>query len=202
MDALKQISAAVAGLAGSALAAYVLHGAEAPYGKANSYFAERGGEVSKTHPELVSLTGRDRKAGDTAVKALAALRSREERINLAVQVFLGFWMINGEARGEICERSGVDATPFVEKFQRRHKTQHAKAAAYLEEAGLDEKRLYKSRRDEFMKKLRLQMLYMNGLDAMSLENACILMVKQADVFVGRLDFRQVDPSLNQVLISS
>ncbi len=202
MDALKQISAAVAGLAGSALAAYMLHGAEAPYGKANSYFAERGGEISKTHPELAALLHRDAKTSAASVKALGATKTREERVNLAAQVFLGFWMINGEARGELCEKNGVDFTRFVEKFERRNRRQHEKALAYLEAAGLDEERLYKSRRDNLMQKLRMQMLYVNGIDAMSIEDACYFMLKQADAYVGRLDLQQVDSNLSQILLAN
>lgn len=200
MELFKQIAMGVAGLAGSAIATYMLHGAEGPYGAASKAFAARGGDVVKTYPSLAWITSSEHEA---SIKALSAAKSREEKVNLAVQVFLGFWMVNGEARGDLCRQAGVDFTRFVEKFERRNSRQHAKAAAYLEAAGLSEERLYKNRRADMQKKLRVQMLYMDGgMQALGADDACRKMLVDADKYVAKLDFRVLDPALNQILLGS
>lgn len=119
MELFKQIAMGLAGLAGSAIATSMLHGA----GAANKAFTERGGEVVKTYPSLAWITSSE---NEVSMTALSAAKSREEKVNLAVQVFLGFWMVNGEARSDLCKRAGVDFTRFVEKFERRNSRQHAK----------------------------------------------------------------------------
>jgi hypothetical protein len=200
MEVLKQIGMGVAGIAGSALATYMLHGGEGPYGAAEKYFASRGGAIEKTYPELASLTKGENAA---SIKALSAAKSRDEKLNLAAQVFLGFWMINGDARADLCKRSGVDLSLFVEKFERRNQRQHAKALAYLEAAGLKEERLYKSRRSDLMQKLRMQILYLDGSGtAMSTSSACQLMIVEAEKYLGKLNFSILEPNLNQVLLGS
>jgi hypothetical protein len=200
MELLKQISTAVAGLAGAAAAAYVLSDGSGPYGAADKAFASRGGDVVRTYPELAALT---RSENAASLKALGAAKTREEKLNVAVQVFMGFWMINGEALRDLCRQSGVDMTMYVDKFQRRNARQHEKAAAYLDEAGLNEQRLYKSRRGDMMQKLRINMLYMDGgMQAMATSDACQMMLADTTKYVGKLDFRVLDPAMNQILLGS
>jgi hypothetical protein len=112
---------------------------------------------------------------------------------------MGYYLKNGRARAEVCDRYDVDISAFVRAFEERHADLHDRAVALLADVGED--RIYDAQRRAMKEHVAYDMLYIHG-ETMGIKDSCEKLVRQASVLLPTMNFATIEPSVSRALLTA
>lgn len=167
-------------------------------------YADIGRDALAKYPNLSPLAARAKYSNDLLTKELADAPDDDARALVAAKAFIGFWMVQGRARAEFCEKAGVDFSAFRTSFSARNEGLHSLALPLLEGAELSEKRLWDMHDDIMRDQIGYEMLYIKNGQGLPTEKkeACEFLLEKRHELMPFLEFRSAAPAGYKALVNT
>jgi hypothetical protein len=201
---LKYLLAAAAGLAGfSLLAQYLTWNVflDRPAMEASATYFRMESDAMTAHPKDGPLLALAKYSHEQAMKQMTGAANDATRAKIAASIFLGYWLVNGRARGELCAQNGVDLGKFVREFEDHHADLHARALVLLKDEDVSENRLYEINRDAMLNHVSYEMLYLHDGVPMSIHDSCAKLLEQSIVFIPKMNFANLEPWVANTILA-
>jgi hypothetical protein len=197
----KYAAAAGLGLLAWNYAAHVFinHTVNSPSAQAEGEFYKMEREAQAKYKTLPTAQATNRYANEKISKDLAATTPGEARAFKAAQIFMGFYWVNARARAEFCQKEGVDISPFVTEFSRRHRPQYDRAMSLFQAHGLSAEDSWSTLRASLMHAVEHDMWPLGGY-GMSMAEACQDIAKRPVTLASKLDLITHRPDLQRALM--
>jgi hypothetical protein len=171
-----------------------------PATEASAVYFKMAGEAWQKYPQEQPLVALAKYSHEAALKEMDAAKDEATRRKIAATIFLGYYLDNGRARGEFCNKYGVDTSSFVSSFENRHAALRARALAVLEDDGaLDD--IYDSNSRAMLEHVSYEMLYLDS-SALGLKDACAKLVERPYAYLPKMSFAEIEPAITSVLLST
>src|SRR5678816_4949270 len=107
--------------------------AERPVMEASAIYGDMDAQTWTTYPQDVPLVALAKYAHDQVEKRMDAAKSGDAQRKTAAAIFMGYYLKNGRARAEVCDRYDVDISAFVRAFEERHADLHDLSLIHISE---------------------------------------------------------------------
>lgn len=153
------------------------------------------------YPGLPPVEAMSKYAQEVAPARLAKLEKPSERKQHAAGVFMGFYLVNTEARVDYCAKQGVEISDFTDAFRRTNSKPYGRALTIIEASGISEEEFVSRLRRQFSSLIEKDMYEVALKTGSTVKGACQLMQKRAETFVDYLHFKTLQPEVYAALMA-